>query len=612
MPSTRPEDAEALASSSGVPRAAMRASVHLRRYMPLYVFGTIWAVMIGLLPTVHHDGGSNRGTNVEQSAAGNTSGGAAAEQGPAATGDPAAAAPGSAPGSVANAGQRSVAGAAPKAAAPGAPGAVKAGSGGPVAAPQVGQGVARSGVQCGPGVRQIAGSAYAAPCVGAFSGENGGVTYNGVTKDTITIAIRSTSDANGPNAQAVDQVQSKAGQLTATEQVAAIKEMLPYFNKNWELYGRQVKLVEWTGQGNGTDEAQSKGTETACSDANSLASSVHAFGVIRHGTFGYESQPFSECAATYKLYLPLGAPYFPEQYYQRWNPYVWGGTMECERIAHDSAEYVIKRLAGKKAKYAGDLALQQADRKFGTYVPDNKGYGRCVDLNQQDLQAAHVDAKERYNYALDVSQFPSEAQRGIIQFKSANVSTIVMACDPISITFLTSSASQQQYHPEWLSIGVALEDTDGYGRLYNADAVNGRLFGMSQLGSDAKLNDKNGEAARAYKATTGKDMPSGYAILYYNLMLMFNQLQAAGPVLTPQNIANTTHALPVGGGASGALGTWDYSNDHTAINDSREIYWDANATGYDGKQGTYVETYGGRRFQSGQWPQEDPPIYPGT
>ena len=25
-----------------------------------------------------------------------------------------------------------------------------------------------------------------------------------------------------------------------------------------------------------------------------------------------------------------------------------------------------------------------------------------------------------------------------------------------------------------------------------------------------------------------------------------------------------------------------------------------------------VETYGGKRFQSGEWPAEDPPIYPGT
>src|SRR5207248_3425809 len=175
MPSTRPEDAEALASSSGVPRAAMRATIHLRRYMPLYVFGTIWAVMIGLLPTVHHNGGN--GTNVAQSAgAGGQGSNYAAEQGPAASGDAAAAAAGptGSSGAVAKSGQGSVAATGPKTGAPGAAGAARTSGGGPVAPVQVGSGVARSGVQCGPGVRQIAGSAYAAPCVGAFTGENGG------------------------------------------------------------------------------------------------------------------------------------------------------------------------------------------------------------------------------------------------------------------------------------------------------------------------------------------------------------------------------------------------------------------------------------------------------
>src|SRR3954462_1083878 len=44
-----------------VPKTAWRASNHLRRYMPLYVFGTLWALMLGLLPTVTHNGSDNGG-----------------------------------------------------------------------------------------------------------------------------------------------------------------------------------------------------------------------------------------------------------------------------------------------------------------------------------------------------------------------------------------------------------------------------------------------------------------------------------------------------------------------------------------------------------------------
>jgi len=251
------------------------------------------------------------------------------------------------------------------------------------------------------------------------------------------------------------------------------------------------------------------------------------------------------------------------------------------------------------------------DRKFGTYVPDNPGYGRCVDLNQQDLRAKNVDATERYNYALDVSQFPSEANRGILQFNSNHDTTIILACDPISITFLTQSAAQQNYHPEWFIIGVALEDTDGYGRLYDARTTTGRLFGMSQLGSDAKVNDPNGEAAKAFKEATGKDMPSGTGVIYYNLVLLFNQLQAAGPQLNINAIAKATHAMPPGGSDTAPLGVLNYGNWHTAISDSREVYWDDKKPGYDGKAGTFVETMGGKRFQNGAWPSGPPPVYPG-
>jgi hypothetical protein len=91
---------------------------------------------------------------------------------------------------------------------------------------------------------------------------------------------------------------------------------------------------------------------------------------------------------------------------------------------------------------------------------------------------------------------------------------------------------------------------------------------------------------------------------------MYMMFQAAGPVLTPQNIANALQAMPPSGGPHGPFGTWAFKGDHTAIDDSREIYWDGNATGFDGNAGAYVETYGGRRFLSGQWPSEEPPVYP--
>jgi hypothetical protein len=606
---SNPTDGGVPEPTAPVPRTALRASNHMRRYLPLYVFGTLWALMIGLLPTVTHDGGTNSafatgGTPGAVSAGGDTSTGTG-------TGDSSFAA---GTGGSTDAGATTGGGGGATSSGGGG-GAASGGGGGaasgPVTQAAVGTGTTRGGDECKPGVRQIPYSEYADPCVAEYTGGNGGATWTGVTDKENKIVIRVPSDAGGPNAQAVANVQKQAGQATAEEALGYAQDMLPLFNKKFELYGRKVVLQNFNGQGNGTDEAQSKGQEAACADANAIASSVHAFGVVRYG-FGYESQPFAECAAQYKLYVPLGAAYFPEDtYYKRWDPYVWAGTMECTRIAHDVAEYVGKRLANRKAKWAGDVTYQNENRKFATYVPDNPGYGHCVSITQADMKNKYkVDPGDRYNYALDVLQFPSEAERGVIQFHAAGDTTLINACDPISTIFLTQSASSQNWHPEWFIIGVAAQDTNGYARLWDQGEVDGHLFGLSQLGSDRKVQSKDGEAAKFYKEATGKDMPSGAALIYYFMMQLFNQLQAAGPTLTPANLGAATHALPPGGGAQGAAGTWDFSDDHTAINDSREVYWDGSATAFNGSKGDYVETYGGKRFSSGQWPAEEPPVYP--
>ncbi|HVT76647.1 MAG TPA: hypothetical protein VHD87_06420, partial [Acidimicrobiales bacterium] len=567
----------------------------LRRYMPLYVFGTIWLLMIALFPTINHNstGGGDtqvlgasqqrsalgRGSTAAPDATGDTVDFGTGDTGPGATGP-----------------DTSVTG--------------DTSSNGTTAAAETGTGVTTGGVACSPGVRQLPFSQYAAPCVAKFTGNNGGATARGVDAKTIKIVIRRNSDASGPNAQATNQVAKESGNATADEANQYGQELLPYFNKMFELYGRKVVMNVWDGQGNGTDEAQSQGQEAACADATNIAETQKAFGAMGYG-FAYLSQPFADCAKREQIYVPLGGAYFPESYYQKWDPYVWAGTMECERISRDAAEYVGKRLAHKKAQWAGDPLLQNAERKFGTYVPNNDGYQHCVDLFESTLkQNYNQPITSRYDYTLDVSQFPSEAARGIVQFNAAHVSTIIMACDPISMIFLTQAATKQNYHPEWFNIGVAADDTDGFARLWDSTAIDGHLFGMSQLGTDAKIFAQNGEAAQAYKAATGKAMPQGAAGVYYALLQLFNQLQSAGPNLTAANIAVGTHNMPDGGGSSGAVGTWRFKGDHTAIEDSREIYWDSKATGYDGKKGDYVETYGGKRFKSGEWPAENPPIKP--
>src|SRR6476660_8167309 len=64
---SREEQAQQLEGTKGIPRAALRATFHLRHYMPLYAFATIWVLMIALVPTINHQ---NKGTNVASAGGG--------------------------------------------------------------------------------------------------------------------------------------------------------------------------------------------------------------------------------------------------------------------------------------------------------------------------------------------------------------------------------------------------------------------------------------------------------------------------------------------------------------------------------------------------------------
>jgi hypothetical protein len=608
-PSKRQRDETLAKVNDPFARNTLRAAYHVRRFLVIYVCGGLVALALALLPTVSSNGKTAVG-------AGNTGGSPyGAAGGPSGTANA---------NTLSNSGTVTPAGA--SSLGPGASGSVgsaqaagaAAGAGSAAAVGniggQVGQGVTVGGVACASGVRQIPYSQYAAPCVSKWSGNNGGGTWNGVTGNTITIAIRHTADSTGANSLATQAEVEAAGGVAYSTAEQYTQQLVAYFNKVFELYGRQVKLVDFNGQGNYTNEELDQDQAGACADADAIASS-HAFGVIDfEGNF--EPGPFAECAQRYKLYIPEGAAYFPESFYQQLNPYVWAITMNCTLISQVFAEFAGKQLFPFNAKWAGRNGitdLSALPRKIAEYIPNNAGYQDCATYGKNLLEQKYgvpANRMDQYNYALDISTFPQDAQRAIVQFSSNNDTSVELACDPISPIFLTQDAVQQNYYPEWVLNGVALTDTDNFAQLWDQQSINGHLFGMSQAGDTATLLSPSGEAGRVLTAAGVPINPSS-VVDYYELLPMFDQLQAAGPDLTPANIAAGSAGLPPGGSDTSPEGPWYMGNTHTLIRGSREIYWNGSGTSAgDGKQGTYVSIYGGRFFQANEFPSGQPPFYP--
>src|SRR5207302_6237268 len=128
---------------------------------------------------------------------------------------------------------------------------------------------------------------------------------------TIKLAVRVTVDDGGPASQTSDRLQQQAGGATLSQNYQYSQQLVGWFNKNYELYGRKVVITKYNGQGNSIDEAQNKGQEAACADATNLATTQRAFTGVLWG-FTEESGVFTNCAVRQKIFLPLTAPYFPQ------------------------------------------------------------------------------------------------------------------------------------------------------------------------------------------------------------------------------------------------------------------------------------------------------------
>ncbi len=102
-------------------------------------------------------------------------------------------------------------------------------------------------------------------------------------------------------------------------------------------------------------------------------------------------------------------------------------------------------------------------------------------------------------------------------------------------------------------------------------------------------------------------------------MEIFNDLQAAGPDLTPSTMARGIHAMPTLGAPAYQYGQWTYNlgptgkpggGVHTAADDARFVYWDGTKTSpLNGVTGTFVAVLGGKRYTLGQWPTTLPPLF---
>ncbi len=445
-------------------------------------------------------------------------------------------------------------------------------------------------------------SGYAPPCVAPWKGgDNGGSTAPGVTKDTITVALYQAQP---------DLLQQAFFEDTGSDESLAkeretTQDYVDYFSAHYELYGRTVKVVTIKASGAPDDAVAAK------ADAIKVATELHAFASF--GGPGQTTAYADELAARDVLCVGDCVIAEPQSFLDRHAPYVWPTTASPEQASEHWAAFVGKQLAKGKAAYAGD-ALKTKPRVFGVvhYDDDAGTFAKSVKHFESRLATYGVKPATTVPYSLDIATAQQDARTIVAKLKSAGVTSVILAGDPVFPTFLTQEATAQDWFPEWVVLGYAFTDTAVFGRQYDQKQW-AHAFGVSLL--PARTADDVDELGNLITWQTGHPPEAKtFRELVQAPLIFFTGVHLAGPKLSAKTFAAGLGRFPPAATTTptrlhlswGKHGIWK-GVDLTGGDDATVIWWDPDAKGADevGRDGTGLYRYAddGTRYLPGQWPK---------
>lgn len=463
----------------------------------------------------------------------------------------------------------------------------------PSAAPDPLLRASRSGCYPGTPPRQLE-SVYSVPCEPAFIGDNGGATAAGVTRTDINIVIV-WKDSRPPAGEVTDI----SAQSAAT--VRTLNDLKKYLNQHMELHGRQIRLFVADAPG-ATDESS---VRAAADDA---VARYHPLAVLHD-----EFTPFTDELNKLGV-LSFDTNVTNTGSRRRHNPMSWALRVQDD-INKPIAEIVCKELKGHLPKQdTGELSApaghfdKSKPRTFGLVTiadPDIDNHPGQL----RELQTCGVTPKPDLHYAL---ADPTLAASQMTQMAAAGVSTILYEGDLLSLTAYMSSASANEYYPEWVVAGGGVDQSSFIVRLYDA-AQRKNLMGLKM--DDIVRDHRISECFRAVRSVDpGYDADQGTCHIWWQAaVLVAGALQLTGPHLTAPALGGAFPELPHL--APDPKNWWAASgfyvkNRKWGFNDSGSLWWwDDNKPDPDGQNGTYVFADCAHRYLAGQWPSRAARIF---
>lgn len=457
----------------------------------------------------------------------------------------------------------------------------------------------RSG--CGPGGQlQDEVLVFSIPCVPAYSGENGGATYPGVTDDEIRL-VMVVPKAN----PAIVAALSGVGLWATPEQWdAGSKAFAQFFNEHYNFYGRKIVAYTHLAECEGGPFGGGGGsTDLACwrEQARIIKAKYDPF--VTFFTSPHPAELFDEL--TRLKIVNVGGWLYDSGFSIDRAPYHWDLFTDGNRTAANVAGYWCNRMVGQPAERAGDPALRGRERKLAIVTPQYPFYVSAAEFLADQVSGGQCgdggDRPKIYQYTQsDLAKAQEQMTLIATQIKQDGVTTVTCLCDLLAPVYLTTELDNQQWFPEHLLALQEGADHDYPARLYSPKQWD-NAFGPSPRPMEIP---KEQQDDYVMWTMAGNDSEPPYVLtvvqMYYHLIAAM--LQWAGPNLTPETLQRGAFSLSqLGGfgvdppwpgwqGNDPRVQLWTFGpDDYTANDDTKEVYFSSTARSkIDDQPGTYI------------------------
>ena len=286
---------------------------------------------------------------------------------------------------------------------------------------------------------------------------------------------------------------------TPAQGLATVQAYVAMFDRIFEMYGRHVNLIPFEASGADTDPVAAHAD--AVTVAEQLTRSPPSAGPARPTPTRTNWPACTSCA------WPAATP--PPTARSANAPYQWANLPTADTSLIETVDYVVAKLNGKDAIWAGDPSLHTQKRTFivvsETSEPPSPG---TAELTASDQEVAGRSRPHGLSEHAQVHARPDHtAHAGGHHRRKAQASgatSVVFAGDPIMPIYLTKACAQIGYFPEWIITGIVLTDTSALGRYYNQSEW-AHTFGVSSLA--VPDSGRPGDAYRLYRWWYGATTP---------------------------------------------------------------------------------------------------------